>query len=101
MNGIDMQRVVNGVRYNTETAELVADDVYWDGHNLERHGRNTWLYRTPKGAYFTVTQTQWEGERDSLEPVTQDEAVELWEGPLTEHDVDFETAFPDVPVEEA
>jgi len=101
MNRIDMQRVVNGVRYNTETAQLVASDAYWDGHNFERRGRNTWLYRTPKGAYFTVTQTQWEGERDSLEPVTQDEAVELWEGPLTEHDVDFETAFPDVPVEEA
>ena len=33
--------------------------------------------------------------------MTQDEAVELWGGALTEHDVDFETAFPDVPGEEA
>ncbi len=93
MNRIDMQRVVNGVRYNTETAELVADDVYWDGHNLERHGRNTWLYRTKKGNYFVVTGTQWQGERDGLEPVSLSRARELYEGALTEHHMSYETAF--------
>lgn len=96
-----MSRIVNRTRYNTETAQLVASDAYWDGHNFERRGRNMFLYRTPKGAYFTVTQTQWQGERDTLEPVMQDEAIELWEGPLTEHTVDFKTAFPGVPVDEA
>lgn len=96
-----MTRVIDRTRYNTETAQLIASDAFWDGHNFERRGRNRFLYRTPKGAFFLVTLTQWQGEQDSLEPIDQDEAIELWEGPLTEHDVDFETAFPDVPVEEA
>ena len=74
-----MVRVVNGLRYNTETATVLASDAYWDGSNHERHGRNTWLLRTLKGAYFTVTRTMWQGERDSLEPVTQAEAQELYE----------------------
>ena len=37
-----MVRVVNGLRYSTETATVLASDVYWDGSNHERHGRNEW-----------------------------------------------------------
>jgi len=65
------------------------------------HGRNTWLYRTPNGAYFTVTRTQWQGEQDSLDPVTQDEAIALFEGSLTEHVVTYAEAFPGVEVVDA
>ena len=96
-----MQRIVKGRRYDTETATLVASDHYWDGQNMERHGRNTYLYRTPHGAHFVVTESLWQGERDSLEPVSLGRARELYEGPLCEHDVAYEAAFPTVEVEDA
>lgn len=96
-----LMKIVERKRYDTATATLIAHDAYWDGHNFERHGRNTFLYMTPKGSYFTVHLTQWQGERDNLIPVTQDEAIELYESSLTEHEVDYATAFPDVQVEEA
>jgi len=95
-----MIQVIGGKRYNTETATLLAHDAYWDGHNFERSGRNTFLYRTPKGAYFVVRQTCWQGERDSLEPLDRDEAVGLFEQ-LPEHDVSWEEAFPGVVIEDA
>lgn len=101
MNRIQMTRVINRIRYNTETATLIASDVYWDGHNMERGGRNTWLYRTNSGRYFTVHGTFWQGERDTLQPVTMDEAVELYETNLTEHEVEYEEAFPKILVEDA
>jgi hypothetical protein len=94
-------RIIDRKKYSTETATLIADDVYWDGHNMERHGRNTFLYRTPNGAFFTVTLTEWQGEKDSLTPVTQGEAIELYEGSLSEHHVEYSEAFPDVKVEDA
>jgi hypothetical protein len=96
-----MIRIVNRKRYNTETARLIASNAYWDGHNFERHGRNAFLYRTPNGAYFSVNLTMWQGEQDLLSPLTQEEALELYEGPLTEHEVDHAEAFPDVVVEDA
>jgi hypothetical protein len=96
-----MTRIVERKRYDTATATLIASDCYWDGNNFERSGRNTWLYKTPKGAYFTTTRTCWQGEQDTLEPLTQDEAVELYEGDLTEHEVDYRLSFPGVTVEEA
>ena len=94
-------RILDRKRYSVATALILAGDDYWDGHNFERHGRNTWLYRTPNGAYFTVTRTQWQGEQDSLDPVTQDEAIHLFETSLTEHEVKYSEAFPDVEVVDA
>ncbi len=94
-------RIIGKKRYSVKTATLIASDAYWDGHNHERHGRNTFLYRTPRGAYFTVNLTQWQGEQDTLSPITQDEAIELYEGPLSEHEVDYAEAFPSVTVEDA
>ena len=94
-------RIIGRKRYSVETAALIASDTWWDGHNFERHGRNTWLYRTPRGGYFTVTLSQWQGEDDSLSPVDLDEAVELFEGSLSEHAVTYAEAFPSVVVEDA
>lgn len=96
----NMIRIIDRKRYNTSTATLIADDVYWDGHNMERGGTNRFLYRTPKGAFFVVTLTQWQGSRDTLRPISQDEAINLWEGSLSEHHLEFEEAFPTVTVEE-
>ena len=97
----NMTRIVDRKRYDVSTATLLASDAYWDGHNFERRGRNTFLYRTPKGAYFTVNLTQWQGEQDTLEPVDLDTAIGLFEGPLTEHEVEYGAAFPAVTVEDA
>lgn len=101
MDRIKIIRVVDELRYNTETATLIADDVYWDGSNHERQGRNQWLYRTDNGAYFVVSGTFWQGERDTLMPICQSEAQVLYEGNLTEHSVDYSTAFPGVDVKDA
>lgn len=97
----NFEKIVNRRRYSTATATLIAGDDYWDGHNFERSGRNCFLYRTPKGAYFTVTLTRWEGEQNRLEPVSEGEAIELYEGALSEHEVAYEVAFPDVEIVEA
>ena len=101
MHPAKMTRTVDRKKYSTETATLIADDEYWDGHNMERRGRNCFLYRTPNGAYFTVNMTQWQGERDTLTPVTQEEAISLFEGTLTEHRVKYAEAFPGVEVKDA
>jgi hypothetical protein len=97
----NFERIVDRRRYSTATATLLSADDRWDGHNFERHGRNTFLYRTPAGRYFTVTLTQWQGESDDLRPVDLDEAIELYEGPLTEHRIEYTEAFPDVEVVDA
>lgn len=101
MKPVRMRRVVKGKLYDTSKAVLLASDCYWDGHNMERHGRNTFLYRSPGGRYFTVNLTQWQGEKDWLQPISQEEAIDLYEGPLSEHEIPFEAAFPTVEVEEA
>lgn len=101
MHPSKMTRIVNRKRYSTETATLIASDEYWDGSNWERHGRNCFLYRTPGGEYFTVRLTQWQGERDTLEPITQEEAIRLFENELSEHQVNYSEAFPDVEVKDA
>ena len=97
---ISMTEVIFGLRYSVETATLLADDVYWDGRNMERSGRNCFLYHTPNGRYFSVTVSMWQGERQTLTPLTLDEATELWRQ-LPERHVKFDEAFPGVDVEEA
>jgi hypothetical protein len=94
-------RIVNRIRYDVSKATLIAGDDYWDGHNWERSGTNEFLYRTQKGRFFRVCLTQWQGSRDTLEPVSEDEAIELYENSLSEHYVDYEKAFPGILVEEA
>ena len=101
MNRVKMTKIVDRVRYDTEKATLIADDVYWDGHNMERGSTNRWLYRTKKGNYFLVRGTFWQGEFDSLTPVDKEQALELYEGPLKEHYLEYEAAFPGVEIEEA
>ena len=97
----EFTRIIDRKRYSTETATLVAHDAYFDGQNIERHGRNTFLYKTQRGAFFTVTLTQWQGERDSLTPITEDEAIRLYETTLSVHEIAYTEAFPGVRVEDA
>lgn len=96
----DMNAVIDRKRYSTKTATLLAGDDHWDGSNYERQGRNTFLYRTSKGAFFAVHLTCWQGERDRIEPLAENEAVSMYEE-MTEQRVTFEEAFPGVEIEEA
>lgn len=96
----NMTETISGKRYTVETATLLASDEYWDGNNFEKGGRNHFLYRTPKGNFFVVNLTQWIGERDTLLPLSQSEALELWES-LPEKEVEVEDAFPGLKIEEA
>lgn len=99
MNVGKMKAVIGGKLYNTETAKEVASDCYWDGHNFERHGRNTYLFQTKKGNFFVVHLTMWQGERNYIEAIGCEDAKRLYEG-LPEHAVEYEEAF-GVPPEEA
>lgn len=95
-----MEAIINKVRYRVADATLLAHDAYWDGNNMERNGRNTFLYRSPRGRYFAVRLTMWQGERDYIEPLSEEEAYELYER-LPEQEVSVEEAFPSVVVEPA
>lgn len=94
-------RVVNRVRYDVSKATLIASDCYWDGHNFERNGRNTFLYRTSNGRYFTVNLTQWQGEEDTLIPVSLEDAIDMFTYHLREHVDSFEKVFPTIEVVDA
>ena len=98
MGPIKMSAVIDGKKYNTETATLLAGNDFWDGSNFERGGRNLFLYRTPNGRFFTLGLSQWQGERDEIKPVSREEAKELFED-LDEKRVDWETAFDEKPEE--
>jgi len=93
-----MKQVKNGKLYNTDTAMLIASDRYWDGHNFDRNGRNTFLFKTQKGNFFLLHTTRWQGEADYIEPISKNEA-KRWYEELREQKVDYTTAFDEEPEE--
>ena len=97
----EFSEVIGRVRYDVQKATLIASNVYWDGRNMERNCTNTFLYKTKKGNFFTIFLTQWQGARDILTPVSEDEAIELYEDHLFTREVPYEEAFPNVVVEDA
>ncbi len=96
----NMDWVVGGKRYRTATATLIAHDAYWNGHSWEQGGRNTFLFRTPKGNFFAQYQTLLPGETDKIVPLGIEEAISLYHS-LRKKEVPFVVAFPHVRVEEA
>lgn len=96
----ELQAVIGRKRYRVGNSILIAHDSYWDGGSYTRYGRNTYLYRTPTGLYFAVHLTQWQGERDRIEPLDVEAAYALYER-LPEKEFPVEMAFPGVVVEEA
>jgi len=88
----DLIRVIRGKKYNTRTAKLIASRL--------STGVGAHLYRTEKGAYFVAYSTIWQGDKgDTMEALSIDEAQALYSHYTEE--VDFEEAFPTVPVEVA
>lgn len=93
-------QIINGIRYSTEAATVLASNEYWDGSNWERGGTNLHLYRSAHGRYFVGHSTQWQGQRDYIEVLTEEEAVKLYED-LPEYELSYEEAFPGRGIEEA
>ena len=93
-----IEAIINGLSYNTETADLVASDEWWDGSNHERHGRNTHLYKTKKGKFFLGESTRWQGERDHIEALSLEDAKDYYER-LPEKAMSYQEAFGEEPEE--
>jgi hypothetical protein len=90
--GKGMKQIIDGKLYDTDTATLLASNRYWDGHNFERQGRNTYLYKTSKGNFFLHNTTMWEGEHDTIEVIDESAAKEMYEN-LYEKEVEYQEAF--------
>ena len=84
-----MKRIINGKRYDTETATEVADHQHSNRSDFNYYDET--LYRTPKGNWFIagegnarskygekVDQSTW-GPGKGLTPLTEDEAREWLE----------------------
>ena len=92
-----MRTIIKRKIYDTETADCVADDRYWD---VKNQGRNTYLYKTKKGNFFMLNTTRWQGENNTITPLSENEAVDRYDK-LQEHHQEFEEVFPNIKVEEA
>jgi len=90
-----VSEIRNLLHYTTEGSTLLAGDDHFDGHNHERRGRNTFLYRTPTGRFFIAVQTTIAGERDRIEPLTLEAAIHTYDA-LRERRVSWGEAFPGV-----
>jgi len=95
-----MDWVIAGKRYRTDKSTLLAHDAYWNNHNWEQNGRNTFLFRTRNGHFFAQNQSVLPGEGDSIKALTTDQAIDLYHS-LMEKEVPFVIAFPCIPVKEA
>ncbi len=94
MEPIRLTASIDGHRYDTATAVLLADDAYWDGHSSERHGRNQFLFRTQlRGLYFVLRRSLLPEEEDCLIPLNRDEAMALWSA-LPHRNMEVRDAFP-------
>jgi hypothetical protein len=84
-----INQVVNGRRYSTEKAELLAES-YGTGSGAH-------LYKSLKGNYFMAYSTIWENSHDSIVPITYDEARIRYEEMVTL--ASYEQSFNIVPEE--
>ena len=93
-----MKRIINGKRYDTEKADTVATNAYWDGSNHDRNGRTTSLMKTKNGRFFLYNTTRWQGEIATIEPLTIEEAKSHYED-LPVQEMDYKEAFGEDPEE--
>lgn len=100
MKPVNMTRIIQGKRYETQSASLIAHDAFHDGHNWERSGRNTFLFRTRRANFFAQYQTKRPGEDDRLEALDVDAALTLFDS-LPVKEVELETAFPGIQIVDA
>jgi hypothetical protein len=84
-----MIRIIDGIRYDTRTASLVASD-----HNPADIivGRKIHLYQTRSGRFFLHFVPVAPGKREHLEPITPEEAREIY-GSLPDRVMSYKEAF--------
>lgn len=87
-----MKQIINGKMYNTDTADLVADNEFNDGNNRFSDGTASYLYKTKKGNFFTQYLTQWQGDYDNISPINVEQAKQIYED-LQNHHMEYEEAF--------
>ena len=98
-----MKRIIDGKRYDTDQATLVASDSYSNPSDF--HHWIEELYRTEKGSWFMygcggpmskysqqTEQNQWSGS-ERLTPMTDEQAIKWLE--KTGHADEIEEYFPD------
>ena len=95
-----MIKVINRKRYNTATAVIIATNEYKINSPADGLRRTSSLYRTQKGEFFSTHETCFEGEHDSLQPLSEADAIDIYEAMSTCY-IKFEDAFPGVEVEDA
>ena len=74
-----MKKIIGGKLYDTETATSIASNEFADGSNRLQRGRGTTLYKTAKGNFFALYETCWQGEHDTIQPLSSAEASALYE----------------------
>ena len=94
-----MRNLIDGRIYDTEKSDMVATNGYSAGSNKHNDGRSSTLYKTKKGQFFTHYSTCWQGECDSLDPVSNNQAQEIYAG-MYRREMEIEEAFGDE-IEEA
>jgi len=90
-----MREIIDGVRYDTEKAQMIAKGFYLEDYIWEYCARKIYLYKTPNGRYFAMYLTQRPGEIDHLTPLPLDVAMSCYEW-LPEHVIPFKEAFPTI-----
>ncbi len=87
-----MNKVINGKRYDTDTAKLIAEhENMHDADNFNWHRTGLYLKRT--GEFFAYEESG--RTYDRIEPLTVDEAKALAEDFLTADE--YEAVFGPVP----
>ena len=87
-----MIQVINGKRYDSQKSTTI-------GTISKGTGRTTTLEKTKKGNFFFYHDTQWQGEVDSIEPISKEEAIVQYGNIIGEADVDYESTFGEEPEE--
>lgn len=67
-----MKKIINGRKYDTETAELIFKDEM-------HHERRTSLYKKKTNEFFVFHETCWQNEEDWIEPIPENAAKEIVE----------------------
>ena len=84
-----MKKIINGKRYDTETAEYI-DATSWGNGPRDFNHWSEKLYRKRTGEFF-ISYNKWSGSEE-LRPITEDEAKE-WVEKYLDGD-DYERLWP-------
>lgn len=77
--GRRVKQMVNFVNYDTANADAVSNNFYADGENEYMDGQALELYIGDDGKYFFAQYSSYEGIKDRILPVTEEEAANFIE----------------------